>query len=247
MTYTDYLSVSEMTRWLIDVDIPWDEIQPDTALSQPELLDRVRDSALIESFFPIFTPRALDVLWDDVAATAVFSVQLYESYKHFHVFNQYLECVGYRPVTDHQIVAVRRRNQDLRYNDGTELLTRYFMSEHFAAHHFFKDSRQAKEPVLARILQLVGRDEVRHAQFAYDLLDARLKRDPDERSKVLDAARHFRHLALYVVPEVPIAEKNDFAAIVTLNQKIERLTGRSLGLADPETRYEPSPQPVVEA
>jgi hypothetical protein len=101
--------------------------------------------------------------------------------------------------------------------------------------------------VLAHILQLVGRDEVRHAQFAYDLLDARLKRDPLERVKVLHAARNFQHLGLYVVPEVPIAEKNDFAAIITLNQKIERLTGRSLGLSAPETRHATQPQPVVEA
>ena len=90
MIYSEYLSTAEMHRWILDTDIDWDHIDADLALSQTELLDRVRDSALIESFFPLFTPRALEVLWDDVAATAVFSIQLYESYKHFHVFNQYL-------------------------------------------------------------------------------------------------------------------------------------------------------------
>jgi len=49
------------------------------------------------------------------------------------------------------------------------------------------------------------------------------------------------------VPEVPVAEKNDFAAIVTLNQKIERLTGRSLGQLSPESSDAPQPQSVVEA
>lgn len=228
MIYAEYLSTAEMHRWILDTDIGWDRIDVVLALSQPDLLDRVRDSALIESFFPLFTPRALDVLWDDVAATAVFSIQLYESYKHFHVFNQYLLKVGYRPVDDEEIVAVRRRNQNLRYHDGTELLTRYMMSEHFAAHHFFKDARQAREPVLAEILQLVGRDEVRHAQFAFDLLDRRLRSRPDEAAKVLKAARDFRHLGLEVLPYVPVAEKNDFAAIVTLNQKLIRLTGQGL-------------------
>ena len=41
-----------------------------------------------------------------------------------------------------------------------------------------------------------GRDlseQVRHAQFAFDLLEARLRRDPAEAEKVLDEARHFRH------------------------------------------------------
>ncbi|MBC8116424.1 MAG: ferritin-like domain-containing protein [Candidatus Saccharimonas sp.] len=232
MIYAEYLSTAEMHRWILDTDIDWDRIDSALALAQTDLLDRVRDSALIESFFPLFTPRALEVLWDDVAATAVFSIQLYESYKHFHVFNQYLARVGYRPVEDEEIIAVRRRNQNLRYHDGTELLTRYMMSEHFAAHHFFKDSRQAREPVLAEILQLVGRDEVRHAQFAYDLLDRRIRNRPDETAKVLKAAREFRHLGLEVLPYVPVAEKNDFAAIVTLNQKLVRLTGQGLAAAD---------------
>ena len=228
MIYADYLSTAEMHRWILDTDIAWDQINRELALSQPDLLERVRDSALIESYFPLFTPRALDLLWDDVAATGVFSIQLYESYKHFQVFNQYLHAVGYRPIEDEEIVAIRRRNQHLHYEDGTRLLTRYMMSEHFAAHAFFKDARQAREPVLARILHLVSRDEVRHAQFAFDLLDLRIRRCPAEADKVIEAARHFQHIGLEVVAQVPIAEKNDFAAIVTINQKLERLTGRGL-------------------
>ncbi len=133
MIYADYLSTAEMQRWNLDTDIAWDDVDPQLALGQPELLKRVRDSALIESFFPIFTCRAMDCLWDDVAATSVFSIQLYESYKHFHVFNQYLQRVGFDPIEDEEIASIRRRNRDLRYEDGTGLLTRYMMSEHFAA------------------------------------------------------------------------------------------------------------------
>lgn len=179
MTYGDYLTTSEMTRWILDTDIPWDRIDPALALAQPDVLDRVRASALIESFFPIFTPRALDLLWDNVAATAIYSIQLYESYKHFHVFAQYLAAVGYQPIADEEVVAVRRRNLGLRYNNPAPLLTRYMMSEHFAAHSFFKDSRRAAEPVLRHILQLVAKDEVRHCQFGYELLDDHLRRHPE--------------------------------------------------------------------
>jgi len=247
MLYADYLSTAEMQRWILDTDIDWNAVDRRLALEQPDLLDRVRDSALIESFFPLFTPRALDVLWDDVAATAVFSIQLYESYKHFHVFNQYLQCIDYRPIDDAEIVEIRRRNQGLRYDGPTELLTRYMMSEHFAAHHFFKDSRQAREPVLSRILQLVGRDEVRHAQFAYDLLDMRIRRDPRQADVVIRSARDFEHIGLAVVSEIPVAEKNDFAAVVTVNQKIERLTGRRMGaLSTSEIDHEHQPKSVLE-
>ena len=229
MTYGDYLTTSEMTRWILDTDIDWDAIDPDLARTQPEILNRVRDSALIESFFPIFTPRALELLWDNVTATAIFSVQLYESYRHFHVFAQYLDAVGYRPIVDEEIVQVRRRNVGLRFDHPARLLTRYLMSEHFAAHHFFKDSRRAAEPVLRHILQLVAKDEVRHCQFGCELLADHLHRHPEHVDAVLDEAANFRHLGELVVPEMPVAEHNDFVAILAVHRKIERLTGRRLG------------------
>ncbi|HSI12142.1 MAG TPA: hypothetical protein VK961_08865 [Chthoniobacter sp.] len=234
MTYGDYLTTSEMARWILDTDIAWDAIDPRLAVSQPDLLDRVRDSALIESFFPIFTPRALDLLWDNVAATAIYSIQLYESYKHFHVFAQYLDAVGYRPIADDELVELRRRNLGLKYHQPARLLTRYMMSEHFAAHNFFKDSRAAAEPVLRHILQLVAKDEVRHCQFAYDLLDDHLQRHPDQVDEVLDEAAHFKHIGELVLPEVPVAHKNDFAAILGINRKIQRLTGRPIAAGSTE-------------
>lgn len=228
MNYGDYLTTSEMTRWMLDTDIAWNDIDPAKALTQPALLDRVRDSALIESFFPIFTPRALELLWDDVTSTAIFSVQLYESYKHFHVFAQYLDAIGYRPITDDEIIAVRQRNQGLKFDQPARLLTRYLMSEHFAAHNFFKDSHACAEPVLAHILLLVAKDEVRHCQFGCDLLAARLAKHPEEIPDVLDEAAHFRHIGEMVVPAVPVAEKNDFTAILGINRKISRITGRKI-------------------
>lgn len=236
MLYADYLTTSETNRWILDTDIEWDAIDPHRALAQPEILERIRNSALIESFFPIFTPRALDLLWDNVTATAIYSVQLYESYKHFHVFNLYLEAVHYRPVTDAEIVEIRRRNLGLKYDCPTRLLTRYMMSEHFAAHSFFKDSRKAREPVLKHILHLVAKDEVRHCQFAYELLAQKLQQRPREVECVLEEAANFHHIGELVVAELPIAEKNDFAAIVAVNQKIQRLTGRGVQTNHPEHR-----------
>jgi hypothetical protein len=237
MLYADYLSTSEMQRWVLDTDVAWDQIDREVALDQRDLLQRVRDSALIESFFPIFTSRAMECLWDDPSATAVFSIQLYESYRHFHVFNEYLHRVGYQPIEDEELVAIRLRNHGLRYEDGTRLLTRYMMSEHFAAFHFMKDAKLSREPVLRQILKLVGRDELRHTQFAYELLAMRIQRDHRESAKVHEAARTFRHIGLEVVTDIPVAEKNDFAAIMTLNQKIRRLTGMDLRLPDWEARY----------
>ena len=67
MIYADYLSTAEMQRWTLDTDIAWDDIDPRLAHRDTALLQRMRDSALIESFFPIFTCRAMEVLWDDVS------------------------------------------------------------------------------------------------------------------------------------------------------------------------------------
>jgi hypothetical protein len=102
------------------------------------------------------------------------------------------------------------------------------MSEHFAAHHFFKDARRAPEPVLRQILHLVAKDEVRHCQFAFDLLKSHLEEHPHQVPDVLDEALHFRHIGELVIDEMPIAQKNDFAAIVAINRKIQRLTGKTL-------------------
>jgi hypothetical protein len=117
------------------------------------------------------------------------------------------------------------------------------MSEHFAAHAFFKDSRKAREPVLKRILQLVARDEVRHCQFGYELLSQRLQRHPEDIALVLDEAANFHHIGELVVPNVPVAEKNDFAAIVAVNEKIRRLTGWGIS-APAAARVPTAPRPM---
>ena len=206
----------------------WNRIDLDLALAQPDLLDRIRESALIESYFPVYTTRLMRALWDDVDATAVFSIQLYESYKHFYVLNRYLEAVGYKPIDAGELVEVRRRNLDTRVEDAVAELTRYMVSEHFAAYFFLRLSRQAREPVLSSIAGFIAKDEFRHTQFAFDLIDARIKDDPSCKERVLRAASAFRHVGADVVDDVPISEKNDLPAILTLNRRMRRLCGSSL-------------------
>ena len=226
--YDEYLTHAELQRWILETDIGWGRIDTALALAQPELLDQVRDSALIESYFPVYTTRLIRALWDDLDATAVFSIQLYESYKHFYVLNRYLGVVDYRPIADDELLEVRRRNLDTVIEEAEAELTRYMVSEHFAAYFFLRLSRQAREPVLAQIAGFIAKDEFRHTQFAYDLLDARLRRDPGKSDRVLAAASAFRHVGAEVVDTVPISEKNDLPAILTLNRKIKRLCGASL-------------------
>src|SRR3982751_3815669 len=119
MIYDEYLTQAELQRWILDVDVGWNDIDSKLAMSEPALLDQIRDSALIESYFPIYTTRLIRALWDQIDATSVFSIQLYESYKHFYVLNRYLELVSYRPITEGELVALRARNLDREITDPT--------------------------------------------------------------------------------------------------------------------------------
>ena len=227
MIYDEYLTTAEMQRWIVEVDVAWNQIDHELALGQPELLDQMHDSALIESYFPLYTSGLLRAMWDQIDVTSVFSVQLYESYKHFYVLNRYLNIVGYRPVTDDELVNARSRNVNNPVVDPVAELARYMISEHFAAYFFLRASRQAKEPVLSKITAYIAKDEFRHTQFAFDLLEPRVRQNPSAREKCLDAGLHFRHVGSDVV-SVPIAEKNDLQAILTLDQKFHRLCGVGL-------------------
>jgi hypothetical protein len=228
MIYDEYLTQAELQRWILEADVAWNDIDPKIALSQAPLLDQVRDSALIESYFPLYTTRLIRALWDQIDATSVFSIQLYESYKHFYVLNRYLEVVAYRPITDKELIAVRERNLDREITDPIAELARYMISEHFAAYFFLRLSRQVREPVLQKITEFIAKDEFRHTQFAFDLLLPRVRDDEAARERVLSVGLNFRHVGADVVAAVPIAEKNDLQAILTLDKKLRRLCGVSL-------------------
>lgn len=228
MIYDEYLTQAELQRWILETDVAWNTIDREIALSEPALLDQIRDSALIESYFPIYTTRLIRALWDQIDATSVFSIQLYESYKHFYVLNRYLELVSYRPITEEELVAVRARNLNHEITDPIAELARYMVSEHFAAYFFLRLSRQAREPVLRKIADFIAKDEFRHTQFAFDLLLPRVREDDAAGARVLGAALNFRHVGADVVASVPIAEKNDLQAILTLDKKMRRLCGAGL-------------------
>ena len=228
MIYDEYLTTAELQRWILDVDVLWNSINRELALSQPELLDQVRDSALIESYFPLFSTNLVRACWDQIDLTSVFSVQLYESYKHFYALNRYLEIVGYRALTDEDLIEARALNINSRVEDPIQELARYMISEHFAAYFFLRLSRQAGEPVLKQITASIAKDEFRHTQFAYDLLEPRIRNNEDARCRVLEAGVNFRHVGADVVPHVPVSYKNDVQAILTLDKKMHRLCGMSI-------------------
>lgn len=220
--------------------LPWREINAELARSQPDVLDLVREACLIESYFTVYTAKMLELFWYDVDATAAFTIEAYEAYGHYALLRRYLDTVGYRPVTDEEVVALRERDRGVLHDDEVEELVNFMATEHFAA-AFFRDlSELAREPVLKALLRRLGAEEVAHSRFAAELLERRIERDPALGRRVLECARSFRHVGAYVLPSVSPASEDNLPAILSFNRRIEELVGHRLSDALVSMRGESS-------
>ena len=228
MIYESHLRATEENAWPLDTSIAWDAIDLDAARSEQALHQALHDAALIEGYLPVYAARLMQLLWDDVDATAVLSMELFEGLKHFTALARYLDRVGFQreAVSEATLVAARERALGLRYDQADLIahLTNFMCSELFAAYFFLRIARRTNEPVLKDLLGYMSRDEFRHSASAGDVLKKRIDRDPAVVPQVLAAAEHFRHYGSDVV-DVPVAEENDFEAIMAVNRKIRLLCG----------------------
>ena len=226
--YARSAAAADRGSWSVERDIAWRNIDPSRAYARPEILAALRDAALIESYHPVNLARLLRVMWDDVDACVVFSLELYEGFKHFHALRSYLEAVGFEPaITDDELVDIRRAQADVDVAPGEiiERLVEFMLSEHLAHYFFRRLGEQAEDQVLADMLSLIAADEVRHAQSASDLIAARIASNPDVIQRVLDAALDFHHFGEQAIGTVPVAQPGDAVAIQTFARRIERLCG----------------------
>ena len=228
MIYETHLRATEENAWPLDTSIAWQDIDLEVARDERELHQALHDAALIEGYLPVYAARLMQLLWDDVDATAVLSMELFEGLKHFTALARYLDRVGFQrtEVSEATLVAARERALAIPYDkaDLIRHLTNFMCSELFAAYFFLRISRRTNEPVLRDLLGYMARDEFRHSASAGDVLKKRIDRDPAVAGQVLAAAEHFRHYGSDVV-DVPVAEENDFEAIMAVNRKIRLLCG----------------------
>jgi hypothetical protein len=228
--YEEHLKALEHNAWTLE-SIPWGKIDRTVAIGQPDILEALHDAALIEGYLPVYIPRLMALLRDDVDATAILSLELYEGLKHYTALKRYLDSVGHAHtiVTEQQLVDARRRSEAVSppITSAVSALTHFMGSEHFAGWFFLRLSQRSTEPVLRGLLEQMSRDERRHAKAASDLLKARIRVDPAAAHEVLESAAHFRHYGNDVV-EVPLAEPNDLEAIVGFNNIIRRLCGTGI-------------------
>ena len=226
--YARSATAADRGSWSVERDIQWRNIDRGRAHARPQILSALRDAALIESYHPVNLARLLKVMWDDVDACVVFSLELYEGFKHFHALRCYLEAIDYEPaITDEELVDIRRAQADIVVspNEIVERLVEFMLSEHLAHYFFRRLGEQAEDQVLADMLSMIAADEVRHAQSASDLIAARIAADPSVIPRVLDATLHFHHFGEQAIGTVPVAQPGDAVAIQTFARRIERLCG----------------------
>ena len=227
MIYEEHLRAAESAAWSI-ATIPWSKIDRNIALGELEILAQLRDAALIEGYLPTFAPRLMLLLWDDVDATAILSLELYEGLKHYTALRRYLDTVGVEAtrVSEKSLVAAREKTGGITYRRDKIItyLTHFMCSELFAAHFFRRLAKRTSEPVLAELLGYMSRDEIRHSAGAGALLKKRIGVNPEVADEILAAAENFRHYGSDVV-DIPLAEENDFEAIMAMNRKIRQLCG----------------------
>ena len=226
--YVRHAAAAELGAWSVERDVRWEAIDRTRAYARPELLLRLREAAIVESYHPVNIARLLRLAADDVDAGALLSLELFDGFKHFHALRTYLEMIAFEPaITDDDILAPRRRATGSMLDDGDLIdgLVTFMLSEHLASYFFRRLGEQALDPVLTELLSLIAADEARHAQATSDLLAHRISRDPVVARRVLDAAARFRHFGERAVPIVPVAQPGDPLAITTFAARIEHLCG----------------------
>lgn len=228
MIYEKHLTAAERNAWPLESSVDWDAIDQIVAATERDLHARLHDAALIEGYLPLFGPRLMQRLWDDVDATAVLSLELYEGLRHFTALARYLQRVEYASAADIERALIEARagaaDPPDREEDVLAELTHFMCSELFAARFFHGIARRTREPVLKTLLLQMTRDELRHSASAGDLLRKRVRADPAATERILAAAERFRHYGSDVV-EVPVAEANDFDAILAMNRKVRQVCG----------------------
>ena len=226
--YVRSASAADRGAWSVERDIKWAEIDRQRAHARPNLLASLRDAALIESYHPFNLARLLRATLDDIDAGVVFSLELYEGFKHFHSLRRYLDAIGYEPpITDDELVAIRAAQTEFEVQPGDLIprLVEFMLSEHLAHYFFRRLGEQAEDHVLADLLSRIAADEVRHAQSASDLIAKRIAADPAVIPQVLHAALDFHHFGERAIGTVPVAQPGDPIAIQTFAKRIERLCG----------------------
>jgi hypothetical protein len=208
--YHDFAAMSE-SRWNVERDIDWRAIEPPLVKKHTRHLELLRQATLIESYHPISTRAVIGLFIDDIDATSVLTVELFEGFRHFWALRRFLAACDVF-IDDEELVKLRR--QAVAYSDEERLgvLLNFAWSEHFAGYFFRRIGEETDEPVLKRLMKFCMQDEFRHCAGALKVLGSYAEADAQNRAIVLRAMREFRHYGNDIGP-VPVSLENDLEAV----------------------------------
>src|SRR5437868_1780853 len=116
MIYERYFKLTESDRWQLETDEPWAQIDVELASTQPDVIEKLRAAALIESYAPMFALKSLSLWWESIEESAIASIQFFEEYKHYYALKRYLDAVGVE-IPEREVVEVRQHNFGAPYGD----------------------------------------------------------------------------------------------------------------------------------
>jgi hypothetical protein len=218
----------DFEKHMFDKRYDWAAIDKAKANETPEILDLLREACLVESVLPAYIAKMMELFWDDMDASTIFTVEGFEAYTHYYTLRRYLDEVDYKPITDEEVIGLRRQERESVYDNPARELVNFMATEHFAA-AFFKDvEKYIQEPILKSMMPRFVDEEVRHSQFAADLLAGMLAKDPSLRPRIIEAVKNSQHIGSYFLPKIHPITNNNMATLVSFNRRIEELLGESL-------------------
>src|SRR5688572_9513094 len=81
--YETHLRAAEESAWPLESGIAWESIDREVASQERDIHAALHDAALVEGYLPLYAARLMPLVWDDVDATAVLSLELYEGLRHY--------------------------------------------------------------------------------------------------------------------------------------------------------------------
>jgi len=221
-------ALKEVEARIFDKKFEWSNIDKNKALENKRVLDLVREACLIEAYLGVYVANMILLLKDDLEATSTFTIEGFEAYSHYYSLRRYLDIVDYKPIRDEEVLQLREKDKDVKYEDDIKELVNFMATEHFAA-NFFKDlSDLAPEPILKKILASLSGEEVTHSRFAFDLLHKRLNKNLEIKDEILAQAKKFQHVGAYVLPTVSNVKEDNLMIIQSFNNMLKDLVGESI-------------------
>lgn len=190
--FGSYYVTHERMIWSLG-DIALDSV--DSHQVDEETIEAVRATMLVESHNPVYASVLLKKLRFDFAATAFLAVWVYEESKHFLGLKGYLDAVGAgsSPEAVAELEATRAGEWSIPHYYTDLMVAAYTMMQEHVTGIFYRNFAQSvQEPVLRKLLSLIGKDEFRHHRFYFDYARRLLDKDPDRVAEIDTALLEFQ-------------------------------------------------------